>query len=46
VQARRTAFRRPWMFEPKRLFSMLERKEIPLGMQCFTGNAALVECWA
>jgi 2-keto-3-deoxy-L-rhamnonate aldolase RhmA len=31
------------MFSPNRLLAMLERKEIPLGMQCFTGNPALIE---
>jgi 2-keto-3-deoxy-L-rhamnonate aldolase RhmA len=31
------------LFEANRLFQMLERKEVPLGMQCFTGNAALIE---
>jgi 2-keto-3-deoxy-L-rhamnonate aldolase RhmA len=31
------------LLEPNRLFAMIERKEVPLGMQCFTGNAALIE---
>ncbi|WP_092124282.1 HpcH/HpaI aldolase family protein [Bradyrhizobium erythrophlei] len=31
------------MFKPNRLIEMLERGEIPLGMQCFTGDPALVE---
>ncbi|WP_263264111.1 aldolase/citrate lyase family protein [Pseudomonas sp. RIT-PI-S] len=31
------------MFEKNRLLAMLERKQVPLGMQCFTGNPALIE---
>lgn len=31
------------MFAPNRLITMLENGEVPLGMQCFTGNAALIE---
>jgi 2-keto-3-deoxy-L-rhamnonate aldolase RhmA len=31
------------LFERNRLFAMLERNEIPLGIQCFTGNPALIE---
>ena len=31
------------MFKPNRLIEMLARGEIPLGMQCFTGDPALVE---
>src|SRR5260370_30308734 len=31
------------MFKRNRLLEMLERNEIPLGMQCFTGNPALIE---
>lgn len=31
------------MFPPNRLLVMIERQEIPLGMQCFTGNPALIE---
>ncbi len=30
-------------FEKNRLFAMLERKEIPLGIQCFTGSPVLIE---
>ncbi|NPT61551.1 HpcH/HpaI aldolase family protein [Paraburkholderia elongata] len=31
------------MFKRNRLLEMLERDEIPLGMQCFTGHPALIE---
>ncbi|SAL37000.1 2-dehydro-3-deoxyglucarate aldolase [Caballeronia udeis] len=31
------------MLEPNKIFAMLARKEIPLGMQCFTGDPALIE---
>lgn len=31
------------MFMRNRLLEMLERNEIPLGMQCFTGDPALIE---
>jgi 2-keto-3-deoxy-L-rhamnonate aldolase RhmA len=31
------------MFAPNRLLAMIERKQVPLGMQCFTGNPALIE---
>lgn len=31
------------MFEKNRLLAMLERRQIPLGMQCFTGDPALIE---
>jgi 2-keto-3-deoxy-L-rhamnonate aldolase RhmA len=31
------------MFEKNRLLAMLDRKEIPLGMQCFTGDPSLIE---
>lgn len=31
------------MFPPNRLLAMIDRKEIPLGMQCFTGHPALIE---
>ena len=31
------------LFKPDRLFSMIDHKEIPLGMQVFTDNPALIE---
>jgi 2-keto-3-deoxy-L-rhamnonate aldolase RhmA len=31
------------LFKPNRLLGMLGRGEIPLGMQCFTGDPALLE---
>ena len=31
------------MFERNKLLGMLERKQLPLGIQCFTGNPALIE---
>lgn len=31
------------MRKPNRLLGMLERNEIPLGMQCFTGDPAIIE---
>jgi 2-keto-3-deoxy-L-rhamnonate aldolase RhmA len=31
------------MFGKNRLLEMLQRKEIPLGMQCFTGHPAIID---
>lgn len=31
------------MFEPNRLLQMVESRQLPLGIQCFTGDPALIE---
>jgi 2-keto-3-deoxy-L-rhamnonate aldolase RhmA len=31
------------MYEKNRILQMLEQKQIPLGMQCFTGDPILIE---
>jgi hypothetical protein len=30
-------------YEGNKILTMLERKQIPLGIQCLTGNTALIE---